>query len=70
MRIRRESKKKECLKLHLCLDIELGIILEFTVTSWNKPDSKELDKLLQSIEDLTWLETRHVLREKTASWWF
>jgi transposase len=52
LRIRRKSKKKECLKLHLCLDTELRIILEFTVTSWNRNDSKEFDKLIEPIGEL------------------
>jgi hypothetical protein len=32
IRMRRKNKRKDCLKLHLCIDVELGLVLEFSIT--------------------------------------
>jgi transposase len=52
IRIRRKNKRKDCLKLHLCIDVELGLVLEFNITPGNRHDSRDFKKLLESLEGI------------------
>ena len=47
IRIRRVNSRKECLKLHIAIDIETGIIHYFTTTSWRRADGKEFERLMK-----------------------
>jgi len=52
IRIRRRNKRKECIKLHISVDVDTGVIHWFTITSWNRHDSKEFEDLLKHLPDL------------------
>lgn len=52
IRIKRRSSRKECIKLHISIDIETGVILSFTITSWNRHDSPEFKRLIQGLSVL------------------
>jgi len=47
IRIKRKNSRKECIKLHLSVDIETGVIFSFTITSWNRHDSRGVQKINQ-----------------------
>jgi transposase len=49
IRIKRRSSRRECIKLHIGIDVETGVIHSFTITSWNRHDSPEFKRLIQSL---------------------
>lgn len=52
IRIQRVSKKKEHIKLHIIIDVDTGIILNFTITNWKGSESKEFKRLINSLPRL------------------
>jgi len=52
IRIRRKNKRKDCIKLHISVDIDTGIIHWFTMTPWNRHDSKEFENLIKHLPEL------------------
>jgi len=52
IRIKRKSSRREYVKLHLSVDIETGVTFSFTITSWNRHDSKEFKRLINSLPEL------------------
>jgi len=52
IRIKRENSKRECIKLHLSVDIETGVTFSFTITSWNRHDSREFKRLINGLPEL------------------
>ncbi|MFQ6128435.1 MAG: transposase, partial [Thermoplasmata archaeon] len=52
IRIRRTNRRKDNIKLHIIADVENGVIHYFTITKWNKSDSKELEKLIRHLPEL------------------
>ena len=52
IRIRRKNKRKDCIKLHISMDIDTGVIHWFTMTPWNRHDSKEFENLIKYIPEL------------------
>jgi transposase len=52
IRIRRKSSKKDCVKLHIIVDIDRGYILDFHITKSSKNDCPILSKLLRDIKYL------------------
>ena len=52
IRIKRKNKRKDCIKLHISIDIDTGIIHSFTMTPWNRHDSREFEKLLKHLPEL------------------
>ncbi|MGC9385192.1 MAG: transposase [Kosmotogaceae bacterium] len=52
IRIKRKNKRKDCIKLHISMDIDTGIIHWFTMTSWNRHDSKEFENLIKHLPEL------------------
>ena len=52
IRIKRRNKRKDCIKLHIGIDIDTGIIYSFTTTSWNRHDSREFENLIKHLPDL------------------
>jgi transposase len=52
IRIRRKNKKKDCIKLHISMDVDTGIIYWFTITSSKRHDSPEFNTLLKHLPDL------------------
>ena len=64
IRIKRKSSRREYVKLHLSVDIETGVTFSFTITSWNRHDSKEFKRLINGLPEL-W----NVLGDKACSPW-
>ena len=52
IRIKRKGRRRDCIKLHVCADIDTGIIHWFTMTPWKKGDSPELKKLMRHLPEL------------------
>jgi transposase len=52
IRIKRHSSRKDCIKLHISVDIDTGIIHWFTTTPWNRHDSKEFEQLIKNLPEL------------------
>jgi transposase len=49
IRIRRKNKRKDCIKLHISMDIDTGVIHWFTITPSKRHDSPEFKKLLKHL---------------------
>ena len=52
IRIKRKSSRKECIKLHISIDVNTGVIHSFTITSWNRHDSREFKRLIKNLPEL------------------
>jgi transposase len=52
IRIRRKNLRKECIKLHISVDVDTGVIHSFTMTSSERHDSPEFQKLLSHLSEL------------------
>lgn len=52
IRIRRVSKRKDHLKLHIVIDAETLAILHFTITGWKHSDTKEFKRLINTLPSL------------------
>lgn len=52
IRIKRKNKRKDCIKLHISMDIDTGIIHWFTMTPWNRHDSKEFENLIRHLPEI------------------
>jgi transposase len=52
IRIKRKNKRKDCIKLHISMDIDTGIIYWFTMTPWNRHDSREFENLIKHLPEL------------------
>jgi len=52
IRIRRKNKRKDCIKLHISIDVDTGIIHWFTITPSKRQDSPEFKNLLKHLPDL------------------
>jgi transposase len=49
IRIKRKNKRKDCIKLHIVVDIKRGYVLDFHITDHKKNDCPILKKLLRDI---------------------
>jgi len=47
IRIGRINTRKDCMKLHISIDVETGIIHWFVITDWKRHDSKEFENLVK-----------------------
>jgi transposase len=47
IRVKRVNTRKDFLKLHVCMDVETGLVLSFVITGGTGADSKQLRKLLR-----------------------
>ena len=45
IRIKRKNSRRECIKLHISVDIDTGVILSLNVTSWNRHDFREFKNI-------------------------
>lgn len=52
IRIMCQSSKKDYLKLHIFIDVEMNIILQFTITDRRGSDSKEFKRLISDLPRL------------------
>ncbi len=49
IRIKRENTRKESLKLHIVIDVETGIIMDFMTTNWKAADCKQFGRLINAL---------------------
>ena len=47
IRIKKYTRKRDCNKIHLAVDADLLLILNFRITRWNRNDNPFLEKLLK-----------------------
>jgi len=52
IRIKRRGKRRDCIKLHISVDVDTGVIHWFTMTPWNRHDSTEFKDLLKHLPEL------------------
>ena len=52
IRIRRKNTRKDCIKLHISVDVDTGIIHWFTMTSSQRHDSPEFKTLIKHLPEL------------------
>ena len=52
IRIKRRNKRRDCIKLHISIDVDTGIIHWFTLTDWNRHDSPEFKNLIKHLPEL------------------
>jgi transposase len=52
IRIERHGSRRDCIKLHVSVDIDTGVIHWFTITPWNRHDSKEFEHLIKHLPEL------------------
>jgi transposase len=52
IRIKRRGKRRDCIKLHISVDVDTGVIHWFTMTPWNQHDSTEFENLLKHLPEL------------------
>jgi hypothetical protein len=52
IRIRRKNKRRDCIKLHIIVDVQRGYVLDFHITGHKAHDSPVLRKLLRNISFL------------------
>lgn len=52
IRIKAKNKRKDCIKLHIIVDIDRGYVLDFYITNYRKNDCPILKKLLRDIKFL------------------
>jgi len=52
IRIKRRNKRKDCIKLHISVDVDTGIVHWFTITSSRRHDSPEFKNLIKHLPEL------------------
>lgn len=52
IRIRRINRRKDCIKLHISIDVKTGIIHWFVITDWKRHDSNEFQNLVKNLPKL------------------
>ena len=52
IRIKKYTRKRDCNKIHLAVDADLLLILNFRITRWNRNDNPFLEKLLKPFKIL------------------
>lgn len=67
IRVRRKSRKRDCIKLHIIVDIETGSVLDFHITDYKRNDCPVLKKLLRDISNIEKLvaDAGYISRENT-----
>jgi transposase len=52
IRIKRQGRRRDCIKLHISVDVDTGLIHWFTMTPWNRHDSRQFKDLLKHLPRL------------------
>jgi transposase len=52
IRIARQGSRRDCIKLHISVDVHTGVVHSFTTTRWNRHDSREFARLIKHLPDL------------------
>jgi len=70
IRIKRKSTKRDYIKLHIVIDVDTGIILNFTITDWKGSDAKEFKRLIRDLPAFARLPAiKHIPLALTARRW-
>ncbi|MCK4969780.1 MAG: IS5 family transposase, partial [Thermoplasmata archaeon] len=49
IRIQKKNSRGECIKLHIAVDVDTGVIHSFTITGWKGGDSIEFPRLMKEL---------------------
>jgi hypothetical protein len=49
IRIGRKNSRRECVKLHIVVDVDTGVIHKFTMTPWYRDDSPQFERLMREL---------------------
>jgi len=52
LRIERQGSRRDCIKLHISVDVHTGVVHSFTTTRWNRHDSREFARLLKDLPEV------------------
>jgi len=52
LRIERHGSRRDCIKLHISVDVHTGVVHSFTTTRWNRHDSREFSRLIKRLPDV------------------
>ena len=52
IRIKKKSRRKDHIKLHISIDVETGQIHYFTITDWKIADSTEFERLMKYLPEI------------------
>jgi transposase len=52
IRIARQGSRRDCIKLHISVDVHTGVVHSFTITRWNRHDSREFGRLIKHLPEL------------------
>jgi len=52
IRIARQGSRRDCIKLHIGVDVHTGVVHSFTTTRWNRHDSREFARLIKHLPEL------------------
>ena len=52
IRVKQRGKRRDCIKLHILMDIDTGIILWFKNTGWNKHDSPVFRNMMKHLLEI------------------
>jgi transposase len=52
LRIERHGSRRDCIKLHISVDVHTGVVHSFTTTRWNRHDSREFSRLIKCLPDV------------------
>jgi len=52
IRIARQGSRRDCIKLHISVDVHTGVVHSFTITRWNRHDSREFARLIKHLPEL------------------
>jgi len=52
IRIGRKNSRKDCVKLHIVVDVDTGVIHHFTMTPWYRGDSPQFERLMRELPSI------------------
>ncbi len=52
LRIERQGSRRDCIKLHISVDVHTGVVHTFTTTRWNRHDSREFAHLIKHLPEV------------------
>lgn len=52
LRIERHGSRRDCIKLHISVDVHTGVVHWFTTTAWNRHDSREFERLIKHLPEV------------------
>lgn len=52
IRIGGKNSRKDCVKLHIVIDVDTGVIHHFTMTPWYRGDSTQFERLMRELPNI------------------